>query len=356
MPQYPWFRLYSNDLLSDRKLNRVSAVLDIPKAAVRGVWLTLMAMANDSPERGTCLIAMDIPVSEREICDDCGLDWETFDAILAEFEVLGMIERGECLVLPNFLKRNPPSDSSAERVRRYRARQKQQDVTVTETLQSQASNTTESDPESDPESEKEQESTATPSAETDLTPRNLAEWKSCLETGNHNKPALLKRMFEILYPSHTAPSFGKIGRIANQMGQGVDGYRRLMGLMWEFNGKTIDGDVLAYMLQVHKGKEKGKRSSEPDRKAFIEGKHTDARPFTPPDPDWLAICELLNATNRPIYESYLAGGFLERQNGTAVIRLLNDAAVGVFENRRVEVERAVRGILGEISVAFEVIE
>ena len=112
MPAYPWFRLYSNDLLSDRKLARVCRACGVPNAVVRGVWLTLMAMANDSPQRGSCLIAQNIPVTEREICDDCGLEWATFDAILTEFETLNMVTRGDCVTLPNFARRNPRSDSS----------------------------------------------------------------------------------------------------------------------------------------------------------------------------------------------------------------------------------------------------
>ena len=154
MPNYPWFRVYSNDILSDRKLARICQVCNVSKALVRGVWLTLMAMANDSPVRGVLLIAVGLPVTEDEIRADLGLDTETFEAIMSELVALRMIERGDCVVLLNFVKRNPPSDSSTERVRRHREREQQPARNVTEALQQQPGNAIESEGESESEREK----------------------------------------------------------------------------------------------------------------------------------------------------------------------------------------------------------
>ncbi len=154
MPNYPWFRVYSNDILSDRKLARICQVCSVSKALVRGVWLTLMAMANDSPVRGVLLIAVGLPVTEDEIRADLGLDAETFEAIMSELVVLRMIERGECVVLLNFVKRNPPSDSSTDRVRRHRERVQQPARNVTDVLQQQPGNAIESEGESESEREK----------------------------------------------------------------------------------------------------------------------------------------------------------------------------------------------------------
>jgi hypothetical protein len=274
MPTYPWFRLYSNDLLSDRKLARVCRLCTVPKATVRGVWLTLMAMANDSPERGACLIAVGIPVSEVEICDDCGLDWETFDAILAEFAVLGMIERGECVTLPNFIKRNPPSDSSAERVRRYRARQKERDVTVTETLPSQPGNGIES--ESDPESDPDQESTATPSANADppekLVPSTFPEWQAAIKDSN-NRQATIRGMIDVLYPGLDPPGYGYIVKVAGKVG----GWGRLADLLWQHSTRPPTGDLLAYIQGVAKGRDNGsgKRKRETIEAPVIEWEKPD---------------------------------------------------------------------------------
>ena len=162
MPNYPWFRVYSNDILSDRKLARICQVCNVSRALVRGVWLTLMAMANDSPVRGVLLIAVGLPVTEDEIRADLGLDDETFEAIMSELVALRMIERGEQVILLNFVKRNPPSDSSTERVRRHREREQQPARNVTEALPEQSGNAIESEgeSESDPESEGEGEAHA----------------------------------------------------------------------------------------------------------------------------------------------------------------------------------------------------
>lgn len=159
MPNYPWFRLYSADLLSDRKLLRISRVCNLPMATVRGVWLTLLAMANDSPERGCLLISTDIPVTEEEIRCDLGLDPATFEALLSEMETLNMIQRGDCIVVTKFLERNPSSDSSTERVRRYRARKRgeRQGKAVPETLPERPGNAIDQDQESDQESEGDQD-------------------------------------------------------------------------------------------------------------------------------------------------------------------------------------------------------
>ena len=159
MPNYPWFRLYSADLLSDRKLLRIARACQVPMAIVRGVWLTLLAMANDSPERGCLLISDGIPVTEEEIRCELGLDPATFEALLSEMEALNMIARGECIVVTKFVERNPPSDSSTERVQRYRARKRreQQRKPVTETLPEQPGNAIEGDLEEEGEEEEETE-------------------------------------------------------------------------------------------------------------------------------------------------------------------------------------------------------
>jgi hypothetical protein len=158
MAKYPWFRLYSNDLLNDRKLTRIARVCQVPMCTVRGLWLTLLAMANDSPERGCLFIAKNIPVTEEEIRLDCGLDEQTFEALMNEMDALEMIDRQECVTVSKFLDRNPPSDSSTERVRRYRARQQasqKQSGNGFGTLPEQSSNVIESESESYLESESE---------------------------------------------------------------------------------------------------------------------------------------------------------------------------------------------------------
>lgn len=251
MSRYPWFRVYSNDLLSDRKLSRVSRVTKQPPVVIRGVWLTLMAMANDSPERGKLLIAEDLPVTDGEIADDLGLDDDVLEAILVEFERLNMIERGECLALVHFLDRNPNSDSSTERVKRHRARKRREDGNVTGTLQEQPGNVIESESESEEELEEESEEhgTATPPANAGTPPaRSYDEWHEYIRSSK-NRPAALREMCISLYPKLDPPDYGRIGKVAKQVG----GAGRLCDLLWQRVPHPPTGDLMSYILAVSKG-------------------------------------------------------------------------------------------------------
>jgi hypothetical protein len=105
-------------------------------------------------------------------------------------------------------------------------------------------------------------------------PRNRDEWIGWLDKiGNH--PQLVLRMVRELYPGlDPPPTHGQIGGIARKMGRDKHGYRRLMGLIWDYNGKRIDGDLLPYLLRVHQGKERDNgRERDPydasDRKGYL---------------------------------------------------------------------------------------
>jgi hypothetical protein len=86
-------------------------------------------------------------------------------------------------------------------------------------------------------------------------PRSFPEWETYLASVK-NHPALVQRMCKELYPDKELPNFGIIGKIAKEMGKGVDGYRRLMGLLWEYSARPPQGDLLPYLLRVHQGQEK----------------------------------------------------------------------------------------------------
>jgi hypothetical protein len=92
MGDYPWFRVY-NEVLTDRKLERIRSTTGIPRVVIRGVWLTLLAMANDSPKRGCLLWAEGIPVTEDELCADLEIEHAVLDSLLACFQCLKMIHR-----------------------------------------------------------------------------------------------------------------------------------------------------------------------------------------------------------------------------------------------------------------------
>jgi len=86
-------------------------------------------------------------------------------------------------------------------------------------------------------------------------PRTFQEWESALDTYT-NRPALVRRMVELLYPGLDPPDYGLVGTIAKKMGRGKNGYHRLMGLLWEYSARPPQGDLLPYLLRVHQGKER----------------------------------------------------------------------------------------------------
>jgi len=126
MGDYPWFRVYS-EILSDRKLQRIRRMTGLRRIEVRGAWLTLLAMANDSPERGCLFWAVGVPITEEDIADDLELDVDTTHKLIESFATMGMLhtEHG-ALTCTNWGYRQYESDSSTERVKAYRARRKSQ--------------------------------------------------------------------------------------------------------------------------------------------------------------------------------------------------------------------------------------
>lgn len=120
---YPWFRMYS-EVLHDKKLARVSFKTRQPKALVLGLWVTILALANDSPERGKLLISDGIPLTIDEILFEAGLN-EGDSVIIDEFIQANMLTIEEGVVIVNHWQdRQFASDHSRERVRQYRERQK----------------------------------------------------------------------------------------------------------------------------------------------------------------------------------------------------------------------------------------
>lgn len=122
MPQ--WFRFYS-EATNDRKIDRICRSLQQSKALIIGAWAILMSIGSESPIRGVLLLTEDIPFKDDDLADELGLDMESTKAILAQFERFQMIHRDNGVIyLTNWDKRQFASDDSAERVRRYRERQK----------------------------------------------------------------------------------------------------------------------------------------------------------------------------------------------------------------------------------------
>jgi hypothetical protein len=137
----PWFRFYS-EALNDRKVKYICRTTGQPKVLVIGAWSTFMALANDSPIRGTLLLTEDRPFTVQDLADEMEIDEPEAGAIVAGFIEMHMLhQEGNVYCLTNWGKRQRISDSSAERVRRFRERQKEGvPADVTEPLQDDDSN------------------------------------------------------------------------------------------------------------------------------------------------------------------------------------------------------------------------
>ena len=129
---FPWFRLYSRDFLNDDKLDLVADETGEDLATVRGIFVALMCMANDSPTRdGSLMITKGLPRPPAKIYREIGLDEERAEAILAAMEnaQLKILDRshpdeGWCLI--NFQDRQTRSDTTgAKRQAKWRDKQKE---------------------------------------------------------------------------------------------------------------------------------------------------------------------------------------------------------------------------------------
>jgi len=129
MPRYPWFRVY-NEILTERKIERIGRMTHLPRVVIRGAWMTILAMANDSPERGCLKWTDDLWITEAELCDDLEMDPAEFAPLLDAFVKMQMVTRHRDggLSCTNFDKRQFKSDSSTPRVQAWREKQRAQET------------------------------------------------------------------------------------------------------------------------------------------------------------------------------------------------------------------------------------
>lgn len=159
MSEFPWFRFYS-ETLTDKKIRRVCRDTGACKATVIGVWVVILALASESPERGKLLISADIPLTADDIHDETGIDRANFDALVAAFVAYGMLDTDDdCWEVCNWEKRQPNSDNSTARVRKFRAKKQgetgaQLPTATRETFQKRSSNVIDTDTDIDKEGEK----------------------------------------------------------------------------------------------------------------------------------------------------------------------------------------------------------
>lgn len=121
----------------------------------------------------------------------------------------------------------------------------------------------------------------TMSADADAAPVSFSEWHDRIETES-NKPAVVRELFETLFPGRDPPDFGYIGRVARR----VSGYGRLAELLWQTSTRPPTGDVLAYVSGAHK-RERDRagpafdRTLEVDVRVVLDAMATHGRKWTP---------------------------------------------------------------------------
>ena len=122
----PWFRFYS-ETLHDRKLERIARVTGNDKVTLLGVWITLLSLANDSPERGVLLLVDSIPLTFDDFCYETEMEADVLTPIIEKFMKFEMLSCDDGIYyITNWGKRQFKSDTSKERVQRYRDRKAQE--------------------------------------------------------------------------------------------------------------------------------------------------------------------------------------------------------------------------------------
>jgi hypothetical protein len=157
MTPFPWFRVYS-EILDDRKIKRICKKTGHSKALVIGIWVSLLALANNSPVRGTLTLSEDMPYTLEDMEDELGLPGEIINQLVDEFAGMGMVNGKATLKITHWEKRQFKSDTSTERVREYR--EKHPEKRYIETLQKRYGNVLDTESESEQNREDPQQNTA----------------------------------------------------------------------------------------------------------------------------------------------------------------------------------------------------
>jgi hypothetical protein len=156
-----WFRFYSETVV-DKKINRIARETGLSFLKVFGAWTAILSLANDSPVRGILLLTESKPLTIDDVS-------ETFHETLHETNVLlqafidaeMLVFENDAWIVVSWSQRQYESDTSTERVRRYREKKKN------ETLPERCGNVSET-----PQIQKQIQSTETDTIPTPATQQN----------------------------------------------------------------------------------------------------------------------------------------------------------------------------------------
>ncbi len=122
---FPWFRFYT-EASHDVKIETISDELQIDYLVVFGAWARILCAASESPIRGSLYVTEMKRFSNDHVTKILHCDKNLSTKLMKSFEELLMIdidENGAYRVI-NWKKRQPISDSSTERVRKFRDKKK----------------------------------------------------------------------------------------------------------------------------------------------------------------------------------------------------------------------------------------
>ena len=127
----PWFRFYA-ETVTDRKIRRL-------KVEHRWLWVTVLCAARQSPIEGWLMLSDEQPVEPVDLADLGALTERQVTAGLTALEKAGLVRWDTNLdawEVPKWNDRQRKSDTSTDRVRAHRDRQRNGD----ETLHARSSN------------------------------------------------------------------------------------------------------------------------------------------------------------------------------------------------------------------------
>jgi len=256
MASYYWIKLY-HEILDDPKMGRLS-----DRLWRRTVEMFLFAGKH---EGDGCLPPIEDMAWSLRVTP------EQLQSELDELERIGIIRQddGAGPFVVHFEQRQAPvPDADRKRNERQRRRHEQYAGASQDTTQERHEPVTsrDTDLELDIENNREEKTCATdaPSADADTpvptSPSTFQEWQAEIRE-TKNRPALLRRMCEVLYPGLDPPTFGRIGTVARKVG----GAGRLADLLWQCTPHPPTGDLMSYIEGVAKnGNHRNRNKPEPE--------------------------------------------------------------------------------------------
>lgn len=116
----PWFRLYS-EIIDDKKIERICRLTPFTKAEVIGVWVILLALASESPERGVLLVSETVPYEMDDFVHITGIHQSKLEDLFERFINLDMLSESDgAYIICKWDNRQFKSDDSSSYVSKHR--------------------------------------------------------------------------------------------------------------------------------------------------------------------------------------------------------------------------------------------